>query len=383
MARLLVAIKQGFHASVILGVQAPGLLRPIFNNDGGIKVKTKTAYFLISLFAVGFLSLFPVLGTGFQTLSIAAVNDEDCNLEIPDSDEDILSLNEARYKFIDGDVYLCQRGKWIFRHSMLARFGKYYEIVKSDNKCEITVLRTGAKQVLSSHFSSGFEVPEFRNLFRSGGWNSTSLLSPKANTVKKYVELHRQIMMGGDFLDNRIDLDSENLRSGSKALRFYAVKPDPKTNKTSKSMIENKLLCFGKGDHIWFSAWYYLEKGMPATLVDFETGRFRGGPGMRLIIRRNAYATMELKFYDKPQYNQYKVPLPRQKWFNLKVHLMLSNRDDGIIELWQDGLKILSTRGRTLPTHDTIYNMLQVGITATPREATLLVDDVIISNEPF
>ena len=346
-------------------------------------METKKTCFLLSLFAVGFLSCFPVLGTGFQTLAIAAGNDADCKFETPEPDEDIFTRNEARYKLIDGDIYLCQRGKWTFQRSVLAWFGKNYEIGKTDNKCEITVLRTGAKQVLSSHFSSGFEVPEFRNLFRSGGWNSTSLLSPKANTVKKYVELHRQIMMGGDFLDNRIDLDSENVRSGNKALRFYAVKPDPNTNKTSKSTIENKLLCFGKGDHIWFSAWYYLEKGLPATLVDFETGRFLGGPGMRLFIRRNAYATMELKSYDKLQYNQYKVSLPRQKWFNLKVHLMLSNRDDGIIELWQDGLKILSTTGRTLPTHDTIYNMLQVGITATPREATLLVDDVIISNKPF
>ena len=100
-------------------------------------------------------------------------------------------------------------------------------------------------------------------------------------------------------------------------------------------MIEKKTLCFAKGDHIWFSAWYYLKKGMPSTLFDFETRRFKGGPGMRLIIRRNKYATMELKFADKPQYGQFEVPLPRQRWFNLKVHLVLTNHDDGIIELWQ------------------------------------------------
>jgi hypothetical protein len=383
LARLLVAIKQGFHASVILPVQAPGLQRPMFNNGGGIEVETKTACFLLSLFAVGCLVCLPAVDNGLQAVAAVAGDDEDCRFEIPGPDEDIVNLKGARYKIIDGDVFLCDKGKWAFQRSMLARFGKNYEIRKAGSKCEITVLRTGGSQELSSHFSSGFEATDFRELFKPGGWNSTTLLSPKANTVKKYVELHRQIMMGGDFLDNRMDLDSENAHSGNKALRFYAAQPDPNTNKTSKSMIENKLLCFGKGDHIWFSAWYYLEKGLPATLVDFETGRYQGGPGMRLFIRRNAYATMESKFYDKPQYNQYKVPLPREKWFKLKVHLMLSNRDDGIIELWQDGLKILSARGRTLPTHDTIYNMLQVGITATPREATLLVDDVIISNKPF
>ena len=111
--------------------------------------------------------------------------------------------------------------------------------------------------------------------------------------------------------------------------------------------------------------------------------RFEGAPGIRLFVQREKFATLELKFADKPMYSQLEVPLPRQKWFNLKGHLYLSNKDDGIIEMWQDGVKILSTTGKTLPTHNSFYNSLEIGITASPRETTMLLDDVIVSTKQF
>ena len=342
----------------------------------------KRAYVLLASLVVSVLLYFLAAGFNHQAIANAANDGEACETEVAQPDEDILTLDGKRYKIVAGVVYLCKKSKWVFSYSMITRFGNIYDIRKSGDDCEVTVTQTGKKYPLPRHFSSGFEVPNFRALFNTG-WNVTSLLSPKANTPRKYSDLHSSLMKGGKFLDNRMDLDKKNVYAGKKSLRFHAVNPDQSTQRVSKSLIEKKDLCFGKGDHIWYSAWYYLEKGMPTTLVDFETGRFKGGPGMRLIIRRNKYATMELKFADKPQYNQFKVPLPIQKWFNVKVHLLLSNNDDGVIEMWQDGKKILSTKGKTLPTHDTIYNMLQVGITAARHETTLLVDDVIVSNKPL
>jgi hypothetical protein len=305
-----------------------------------------------------------------------------CEADVRGPDEDIFDALGERLKIADGDVYVCRKGQWLFSQSMVRPAVKHIEIRKTAKGCEMVDPRTGAKRVLGNNFSSGFEARSFRGLFYADGWSSTALLSPKVDSVRKYTELHGKLMRGGGFLDNRIDLETREVHSGNKALRFYAVPPSPGLG-TSKSLVENSTLCFSKGDHIWFSGWYYIEKGMPATLVDFETRRFLGGPGMRLMIRRNKYATMELKFLEKTPYNQYKVALPRQKWFHIKVHLWLSNHDDGIIELWQDGKKILHTTGQTLPTHDTIYNALQVGITATPRETVLIVDDVIISDKPL
>ncbi len=68
------------------------------------------------------------------------------------------------------------------------------------------------------------------------------------------------------------------------------------------------------------------------------------------------------------------------KWFQLRVHYKLSNHEDGIIQMWQDGVKILDTTGQTLPTADSIYYAMQVGITATPLETVLYVDDVVVGD---
>ena len=346
----------------------------------------KRTRILLSLATGSFYLYFLVAGIDYQAVAFAADDDEACETEIPEPDEDILTIKGNRIKIIDAGLYRCVNGKWLFRNSLIANFGKRFEIRKTDDKCILRVLQTGKKHTLTSYFSSGFEESRFLDLFKTGGWTITTLQSPKTNTIKQYMQLNNELMKGGKFLDNRMDLDMEIVHSGKKALRFYAVKPDKSTKKVrnvSKSLIEKKTLCFAKGDHIWFSAWYYLKKGMPSTLFDFETRRILGGPGIRLFIRRGKYATLELKDIEKQQYSQFEVPIPRQRWFNLKMHLVLSNHDDGIIELWQDGVKILSTRGKTLFTHDTIYNSMEVGITATQHETTLLVDDVIVSNKPF
>ena len=341
----------------------------------------KGACALLALPVVSFWLYFLVASLDFQAIAQAA-DDENCETEIPKPDEDILTIKGHRIKIIKGVVYGCSNGNWAKGKSMISPGGKRFDIKKTGNSCEMIMLKTGKKVPLKSQFASGFEVPGFKQLFNSG-WNVSTLQSPKVNSVKKYTELHRDLMMGGKFRDNRMDLNTKIVHSGKKSLRFYAVHPDETTGNVSKSLIEKKDLCFAKGDHIWFSAWYYLEKGTPATMVDFETRRLYGGPGIRLMIRKRQFVTMELKFADKPVFNQFEVPMPRNKWFNLKLHLVLSNHDDGLVEIWQDGKKILSTNGRTLPTHDTIYNAMQVGITATPRETSLYVDDVIVSNKPF
>ena len=306
-----------------------------------------------------------------------------CETEAASHDEDILTVKDQRYKLMDGDIYKCRKGKWVFENSMKRAPVRHINVKKTAKGCEVHNTKTGERQTGgSTFFFSGFEESSFLKLFHDEGWTITTLLSPKADNVQKYMKLNRKIMSGGTFLDNRLDIEEKNVHSGKQALRFFAVAPSFRMI-TSKSLIEKKGLCFAKGDHLWFSGWYYFEKGVPSTIVDFENRLFKGGPGIRLFIRDKKYASMELKFGHKPQFNQKKVEIPRQKWVHIKLHLVLSNHDDGVIEMWQDGQKILSTTGQTLPTHDSVYSALQVGITATSMKTVLLVDDVKISDQPL
>ena len=62
------------------------------------------------------------------------------------------------------------------------------------------------------------------------------------------------------------------------------------------------------------------------------------------------------------------------------MHLRLSEKQDGVVELWQDGVKVVDARGQTLPLAGTIYDDLEVGIGAHsfgPGTAVLYVDDVV------
>ncbi len=65
---------------------------------------------------------------------------------------------------------------------------------------------------------------------------------------------------------------------------------------------------------------------------------------------------------------------------------MLSEQEDGVIELWQDGQKILDTHGKTLVLAHAIYNSIEIGISAYNEQgktATLYVDDFHISHQPI
>lgn len=307
---------------------------------------------------------------------------QSCVTEVPAPDEDIFTIKGTRVKVIEGDLYVCRDSRWKFEKTLVRNVAKDVEVKRSADGCEMVNTSTGERVTLSRQYSTGFEKPSFLDLFSMEDWTGTTLLSPKADTVKEYMELNRRILQGGDFLDNRIDLVGDNVHSGSHALRFYAVEPGWTMN-TSKSLVEKKNLCFGKGDDLWFSGWFYLEKNVPATLFDFETRRMQGGPGIRLFIRQKKYASMELKFIVKPQYNQTSVSVPLGRWFHIKLHLRLSNHDDGLIEMWQDGTRILSMNGQTLPTNDSVYHVMQLGITATPREAAVVADDIAVSNMPL
>lgn len=315
-----------------------------------------------------------------ENAAYAATSPEQCETEVPDADEDIVTVKGVRMKIIDGDVYTCRRGQWVFRKSLKREDFKKYQVTKTADSCTVSNTKTKKTKPLTKNFSSSFEVSKFLDLFSTDDWTHFTLKSPKADSIKEYVELRNAIFKGGKFLDNRIDMESTNVHSGQTALRLYAVKPK---TVASKSLVINENICFAKGDDLWFTGWFYLEKGTPSTLFDFENRRLLESPGIRLFIRKDQYAAVELKFAHKPQYNQFNIKLPRQKWFNLKLHLKLSNHADGVIELWQDGAKILDTTGQTLPTHDSILTSMQVGITATDQETVLLVDDVAISDKPL
>lgn len=220
------------------------------------------------------------------------------------------------------------------------------------------------------------------------GWTTFGLQSPKAPNVEEYVSLNHQILAGeSDFLDNRVEPSSEHAHTGQQSLKALAVAPDIGMCCT-KASLGTQLLHFVKGDNVWFSAWYYIEEaGEFITLMDLESTFVRGYPGMRIRLHKG-YLEFELAkwvpddVYQQPEGEETIFPIGR--WVFVEAHLLLSENDDGIIQLWQDGTLIIDRRGQTLPFEDAVYDSLEIGLsahTSGPETAILYVDDLMISAE--
>ena len=314
---------------------------------------------------------------------------------LPESEVEMTATdNGTTYKLCQGNLYrvIPWTGKWeyvkkIYDPDFYAK--NYVELEgavfrKADNG-ELVPMRKG--------FADDFEgTTRLADLLdRKRGWTSVTLQSPKAPTVKDYVKLRQRILTGeSDFLDNRVEPSGEMMHGGKTALKAVSMSPN-RGMVTAKASLSCELLHFVKGDDLWASIWCFVPKdsGMPSTVLDLETTWIDEHPGLRIFITDGKYAAVQLKSASHPYYRQPKgkeVRFPTGQWVHLKMHLTLSEKDDGVIELWQDGQKLIDTHGQTLVLACAIYNSLEIGISAyneKDKPATLYVDDVSISDQPM
>jgi len=260
-----------------------------------------------------------------------------------------------------------------------------------------TIYRTaddGTQIAVRKHFSADFEnVNQLKDLIGLKYlFTAFTLQSPRAATVKSYVQLRKNIMEGKEsFRDNALLLSkAPNVYRGNRALKAYAVAKNSKIG-TSKASLATELLHFVSGDNFWFSAWCFIPSGhRPFGLVDLESTWGSQYPGMRLVLSEEGYLWVELKSRNKVKYRQVHdkaVPLPLDKWVNLKLHFHLSEKDnEGRVRVWQDGDLIIDKYGKTLPNKETILNNLEIGITAHSFgevPAMVYFDNITVSDKPI
>jgi hypothetical protein len=293
----------------------------------------------------------------------------------------------STYRISKGNAYRAEGGRWVlFRHLYDPEFyPKNY--AEQDGK----VFRKAEGRLIETRrgLAEGFEdYGSLRDLIgEKPGWNSFTLQSPRAPKVPDYVALRKRILTGADFLDNRIEVESRVVHSGKRSLKFSCA-PASADMVCAKASIQSELIHFKRGDDLWYAAWYYMEEGLPQTLVDFETTWIDEHPGPRLFIAEDGTAHVELKWATKPTYRQRRptaVQVPRRQWVRFRIHLKLMEDSQGVIEVWQDGRKIIDATGQTLPLRDSILNSLEVGISANGhgQAATMYVDDVVLSDQPI
>ena len=279
---------------------------------------------------------------------------ESCNFELQYFDPDFLSSN---YTFLNDDIFI--------------KSGDDNFPVKND-------------------FIENFEsYTVFNDLFISDTndtnlyWTNFTLQSPLAPTITDYTQLASCILdQTCDFLDNRIELTEDPENASNQVLKFISVAPNNNIV-TSKSSLISTINYYTLDTNVWYEADYYIESGMPFSIVDFENTYFEQTPGPRIVIRNNKLE-LENKFGEKLNYsNTSAIEVPTGEWFTIKVHLKYSNENNGIIEVWQNGNIVISTTGINLPTSNSIQNKLEVGATASSVGCTMYFDNMRISETSF
>lgn len=226
--------------------------------------------------------------------------------------------------------------------------------------------------------------------FRDGFENADTLadLLPRDGTRWHGVQCESAAWGGR----NAVAVTSTQVYAGNRALKLVAGPYDGAT--ASKADIVLGGLHVVKGDSLWFTGSYYLDGDAADVanlfLWDLETSRKAGSPGRRLYLQPGARLASDLgKWHSGRKFRQpwgAGVPFPTGRWVRLRVFLFLSNRRDGRMRVWQDDQLVLDAQGQTLPTAKTVYDRLQVGITANGcanHARTLYIDDIALSNRPL
>ncbi len=335
------------------------------------------------------LVLVLVLASCSQTPRPVAAPRPDCPLVPRHVDPIVITLDGGgRVKLEEGIGYIEERGQWrqladVYSPDWFERaydVGADCAISRRDDR--------GATWPVRRTLDDGFDgVTDFLDLFGPDrGWTAMTLQSPSAPEVKDYVALRQCLIERTcSYRDNRFDVRDEPGRGAY--VRATSVPKSPGMI-TAKASFESTLGYFVKGDDVWFRADVRVVQGVPFGLFDLESTYLDSAPGPRVILVGSPPAlAVELKFLDKPMYTQSAgaaVPFPLGRWVRLEAHLVLDDGPSGTVELWQDGAKVLSATGRTLPISDLVLDSVELGITATndPGDTVVDLDAVRISTTP-
>jgi hypothetical protein len=184
---------------------------------------------------------------------------------------------------------------------------------------------------------------------------------------------------------NIITVDTANVHSGNKSLKFVAKKSD--NDGASKCSIAKHNMAFWEGEMVRMTAWYYIEGTNSLEwlfLMDLEEQTAIGaGPGMRLALVDNKLR-VEYKFNEKDitQPTGHEIDFPRNQWVEVILEISLSQKNNGSVRLWQNEQLIINSKGnRTLPKDllyfqqgtKGMYSSCEIGITANSKDSDLII----------
>ena len=192
---------------------------------------------------------------------------------------------------------------------------------------------------------------------------------------------------------NSVSIDSVIVHGGGQSVKCMSAAMTEEKGASKASFTKQKM-AFYEGELISAEAWYYIEGTADADwvfIMDLEEQAAIGaGPGMRLALVDNILR-VEHK-YNEPDITQpagQEVLVPRNEWFHVRFETLLSQKDEGYVKLWQNGILVIEEYNSVTLPSDILYSLqgtkgmytsIEFGITASaaPVPMTIYVDDVSI-----
>lgn len=318
-------------------------------------------------------------------LALTGCNQDDPNANCPPESDvlDRFTTDKEYLLTVNGKAYVREAGGCTFLLDYFpATFADNYRAADGEIFTRAGELPIKTVRSLTEDFE---KATRYTDLFITSpatlnrNWTDVVLQSPLSPTVPEYVALRKCLIESTcDFKDNRIDLIQNIGGRPGNSLRFTAVAPSAQMV-TSKASIENTLCHADADDEVVIEADFFIEKGFPFSLFDFENKWFNESPGPRLVFRNSNQLAVELKYGTKPDYRQppgSEQAFPTGRWVRVKVSYVLKSDFTGSIRVWQDNMLIIDQTGKTLPTSNSIQTSLEMGITATSTSTVLYMDNV-------
>ena len=287
-----------------------------------------------------------------------------------------------KYVLKDGDIYRIDGSNLVFMSKMYdPNWFNINYVNKSDGVYRVdSGNQYKTSQILLDDFSNIKSITDIFNPTRL--WTEMTLQSPLAKTPPDYVSLWQAIVKGTQtFRDNKLTVIPDVKTVSKNYLQFYSVAPSTDMV-TAKCRLGSGLMFYKEGDKVFMRQNYMLQSGLPFSVFEIESSWLDQWPGVRIFINDDLTLGVELKWLEKKHFTQKIKKISSLKWIDIRLYLKLSSSSDGIIQLWQDGTKIIDVKSQTMPFPEIAYDTIGIGIPANrPNETTVIIDKFGISNK--
>jgi hypothetical protein len=177
---------------------------------------------------------------------------------------------------------------------------------------------------------------------------------------------------------------------GRRSARFEIREDQPLVKHGKRSEV---VVVKGKDGDIGKNAWYSFAVYFPSKGFEYDTTREvinqwyqDGSPATSLRTRMDSFL---LETGDTPDSRQRfgLGPIEKDKWHQFVFHFIHSHGEDGLIEIWLDGVKVLTHNGGNM--YDDVMPKWKIGLykaafkygTSLVRRRVIYFDNIKVGNE--